>query len=183
MAEQEKLIRAKEYTDKLANGIDPISGVEMPNDTVLNNVRLARYFFYLSGILNELISSEKKHTGNKKLPFAIMRAQIDQIALSDDPIPISEFAKRINAVIDEDRKKFSYRWANEWLIEAGFLGVYEATNKKHPTESGKSLGIFQEERVSSTSGSYMVTLYRREAQQFLLDNLDAILAKQSVSIT
>ena len=183
MTEQEKLIRAKEYADKLANGIDPISGLEMPSDAVLNNVRLARYFFYLSGILNELITSGKKQAGNKKLPFAISRAQIEQIALSDNPVPISGFAKRVNAVIDEGRKKFSYRWANEWLIEAGFLDVYEATNKKFPTESGHSLGIFQEERVTSATGSYMVTLYRKEAQQFLLDNLDAILAKQSIRIT
>ena len=183
MTEQEKLMRAKEYADKLANGIDPISNTEMPSDTVLNNVRLARYFFYLSGILGELILGEKKHSGNKKLPFAITRVQIEQIELSSTPIPISHLAKRINAVIDEGRKKFSYRWANEWLIDAGFLDVNEETGKKFPTEAGGTLGIFQEERTTSNSGSFMVTLYRKEAQQFLLDNLDAMLAKQSLYVS
>ncbi len=183
MTEQEKLMQAKDYAVKLANGIDPISNTEMPDDAVLNNVRFARYFFYLSGVLGKLIDGEKKRSGNKKLPFAITRAQIDQIELSMTPIPISELSKRINAVTDQDCKKFSYRWANEWLIEAGFLDINEVTGKKFPTETGESLGIFQEERGSKTAGSYMVTLYRKEAQQFLLDNLDAVLAKQSLYVS
>ena len=48
MTELEKMERAKMYLDKLANGIDPITDQELPDDTVLNNVRLARCFFYTS---------------------------------------------------------------------------------------------------------------------------------------
>ena len=44
MTELETMQRAKMYLDKLAQGIDPISGQEIPNDSVLNNVRLARCF-------------------------------------------------------------------------------------------------------------------------------------------
>ena len=42
MTELETMQRAKMYLDKLARGIDPISGREIPNDSELNNVRLAR---------------------------------------------------------------------------------------------------------------------------------------------
>ena len=45
MTELEKMQRAKMYLDKLANGIDPISDREMPDDTVLNQVRLSRCLF------------------------------------------------------------------------------------------------------------------------------------------
>ena len=45
MTELETMQRAKMYLDKLAQGIDPISGDEVPEDSVLNNVRLARCFF------------------------------------------------------------------------------------------------------------------------------------------
>ena len=45
MTELETMQRAKMYLDKLAQGIDPISGQEIPNDSVLNNVRLARWLF------------------------------------------------------------------------------------------------------------------------------------------
>lgn len=36
MTELEKMERAKMYLDKLANGIDPITDQELPDDTVLN---------------------------------------------------------------------------------------------------------------------------------------------------
>ena len=57
MTELETMQRAKMYLDKLAQGIDPISGQEIPNDSVLNNVRLARCFFYVSGILDQVIAN------------------------------------------------------------------------------------------------------------------------------
>ena len=51
MTELEIMQRAKMYMEKLAQGIDPISDQEIPEDSVLNNVRLARCFFYVSGVL------------------------------------------------------------------------------------------------------------------------------------
>ena len=47
MTELEKLHKAKLYMDKLANGTDPITGADLPDDTALNNVRLSRCFFYV----------------------------------------------------------------------------------------------------------------------------------------
>ena len=52
MTELETMQRAKMYLDKLAQGIDPITNQEMAEDSVLNNVRLARCFFYASGVLD-----------------------------------------------------------------------------------------------------------------------------------
>ena len=57
MTELEKMQRAKMYLDKLANGIDPISDREMPDDTVLNQVRLSRCLFYVSVILRQVIEN------------------------------------------------------------------------------------------------------------------------------
>ena len=37
MTELEKIRHAKNYLDRLADGIDPISGQAMPEDTVLNS--------------------------------------------------------------------------------------------------------------------------------------------------
>ena len=48
MTELETMQRAKMYLDKLAKGIDPITDQEVPEDSLLNNVRLARCFFYVS---------------------------------------------------------------------------------------------------------------------------------------
>ena len=57
MTELETMQRAKMYLDKLAQGINPITDEEVPEDSVLNNVRLARCFFYVSGVLDQLIAN------------------------------------------------------------------------------------------------------------------------------
>ena len=66
MTELEIMQRAKMYMDKLAQGIDPISGQEVPNDSVLNNVRLARCFFYVSGVLDQVIANGGRVTSGEK---------------------------------------------------------------------------------------------------------------------
>ena len=48
MTELETMQRAKMYLDKLARGIDPITDREMPEDAVLNNVRICRCLHYVS---------------------------------------------------------------------------------------------------------------------------------------
>ena len=57
MTELDILIHAKDYIDKLAQGIDPISGQEVPEDSVINQARLVRCFFYVSGVLQKVIDN------------------------------------------------------------------------------------------------------------------------------
>lgn len=57
MQEMDKLKRARMYMEKLAEGIDPITDMELPSDTVLNNVRLSRCFCYVAGVLGKLIDA------------------------------------------------------------------------------------------------------------------------------
>ena len=45
MPELEKLEYAKDWMDRLAEGVDPTSGEKMSEDNVLNNVDLSRCFF------------------------------------------------------------------------------------------------------------------------------------------
>jgi hypothetical protein len=104
-------------------------------------------------------------------------------SFSDKPIPISEVAKRRNVLKDNEyMKNISHRDFTSWLISVGLL--YEVTRpdgKKHktPTEQGEAMGITVEMRTS-LSGTHPVTVYNKEAQSFLIDNLEAVIAfKQS----
>ena len=78
MTELETMQRAKMYLDKLAQGIDPISGQEIPNDSVLNNVRLARCFFYVSGILDQVIANGGRVISGEK-NFYITQEKISRL--------------------------------------------------------------------------------------------------------
>ena len=61
MTELEKIERAKMYMDKLANGINPIDDTVVPDDDLINNVRLSRCFFFVSDVLRQVIENGGTH--------------------------------------------------------------------------------------------------------------------------
>ena len=97
MTELETLERAKMYMEKLANGINPVDGIPVPDEDVINNVRLSRCFFYVADVLRQVIenggvSPQKKL---KKVPFSLPVEKRSAFVFSTTPIPISEVSKRI----------------------------------------------------------------------------------------
>ena len=99
MTELEIMQRAKVYMDKLAQGIDPISDQEMPEDSVLNNVRLARCFFYVSGVLDQVIANGGNVKKTPKKDFYVTEEELRRIAVSQEPTQITQFVDRIMNVI------------------------------------------------------------------------------------
>ena len=182
MTEIEKIAYAKSFIDKLANGINPIDNKPVPEQDTLNNVRLSRCFFYVSDILRQVIEAggvAHRKSGGGKEPFSITREQLSRFPYSDTPITVSDIAKRINSLIDADNMKtFNYRELTKWLLSIEVLTEQTDFNGKalkRPTEAGKLLGLSLETR-SGAHGDYRVVLYSREAQGFIIDNMEAILA-------
>lgn len=179
MTELETLERAKMYMEKLANGINPIDGSQIPDEEVVNNVRLSRCFSYVADVLRQVIEnggvSQQKR--NKKLPFFLSIDRRSAFAFSNSPLPISEVAKRINDLIeDENMAKLSYRAIRDWLQRIGMLEETlngEGKLTKRPTSQGENMGITLESRMSQ-NGVYFVVVYDLNAQHFIVDNLDAI---------
>ena len=62
MTELETLERAKMYMEKLANGINPIDGSVIPDEDIVNNVRLSRCFFYVSDVLRQVMRRGKRQS-------------------------------------------------------------------------------------------------------------------------
>ena len=188
MTEIEKIAYAKSFIDKLANGINPIDNSTIKDEDVVNNVRLARCFFYVSDILRQIIDNggitpasraeETKTKKNKKQPFYLTPEQAKQFEYSQVPVTASEIFKRIIAVgPQEGVKKFPKGNLTKWLLS---LGLIEETTlsfgqkMKKPTSSGEEIGISMEERQGQY-GIYYVMLYNTDAQHFILDNIDAVL--------
>lgn len=178
MTELEILQRAKMYMDQLAQGIDPISMQEMPHDSVLNNVRLARCFFYVSGVLDQVIRNGGQVSNSRKGEFTITPEQLSRVQLSPTPVRITEFADvLLQAVGDPSMKRLNAVKVTNWLVEKGFLTketTPDGKSRRVPTAAGISLGMSSQIR-QSPDGEYLAIYYDVNAQQFLLDNLYAIL--------
>lgn len=182
MNQLELVKRAKGYIDALANGIDPFSGRELPNDAVLNQPHMIRCFFYVSDILRQVMENGGQVGGKKvfgrKAPFTLSLEQRRSVPFSETPLPISKFTDRLNGMIDLDAmKRLPATAVTDWLVEKGFLAVTERPDSRRaklPTPQGEGIGLSVETRQGA-GGPYTVVLYNEAAQHFVIDNLDDIL--------
>ena len=181
MTELETMRRAKAYMDKLAQGIDPVTGREVPGDSVLNDVRLARCFFYVSDVLGHAIARGGAVGGRQKLaPFSITAEQLARVPVTQEPVRISQLVERISmAVGDPQMRKLSTTVVTDWLMAKGFLEKQTGPDGKGsrvPTQNGLMIGLSIQTRMGQY-GEYRAVLYNPAAQQFVLDHLMDILAE------
>jgi hypothetical protein len=179
MTELEMMQRAKMYMDNLAQGIDPISNQELPEDTVLNNVRLARCFFYVSGLLGKVIDNGGVIGGKPQLqPFSVSPEQLARITPSPEPVRITQLIEMISAVADGSQmKKLNTTVITNWLLEKGFLEKTvgpDGKSRRLPTQLGIQIGLSTQTRQGQY-GDYQAVFYDMGAQQFVLDNLESML--------
>ncbi len=176
MTDLEIMQRAKMYIEKMANGINPLTDENIAEDDILNNVKISRCLFYVSGVLNDVINNGGKvvSTGSKsnKRPFAITEKELSGFKYSQTPIALSEIAKRINDLVDTtSMKKVSYKNLADIMISDGYLQevtVGDRTHKK-PTLEGLDLGMCIDYRTRSDSQTYEVILYNLDAQHAVIE--------------
>lgn len=175
MTELETMQRAKMYMDKLAQGIDPISNQEIADDSVLNNVRLARCFFYVSDVLGKVIANGGVVGQNTKtLEFSITPEQLSFVHIFDYPIRITEFTDALlKAANNSEMKKPNVVRITDWLISRGLmikeLGP-DVKSRRVPTDRGLQMGMSTRLR-QSRDGDYLAVYYDRDMQVFLLNNV------------
>lgn len=177
--ELEIMMHAKDYLDKLANGINPLTDEALPKTDIVNQVRISRCLFFVSDVLRQVIEKGglKKTPKAVKVPFVLSAEQLSRFQLFEQPIFISAITERINSLIEnEDMRRLSHRSITTFLEREGFLVQYrdsQGKTKREPTDRGIGLGISTEERTS-LRGDYKVVLYDKKAQQFILDHMDQI---------
>lgn len=180
MTEAETMQRAKMYIDKLAKGINPLDDSVIPEGDIINNVRLSRCLFYVSDILGKVIENGGINPPKKpkKKSFNISFEQIQRFQFSDAGMQISKIAEMINALVNNpDMKKLTHGNITQWLVSIDMLRIEKTSdghNSKRPTDSGREIGIYTEEKTG-VNGPYTAVVYNRTAQQFIVDNIDAII--------
>lgn len=175
MTELETMQRAKMYMDKLARGIDPITDQEIPADSVLNQVRLARCFYYVSDVLGKVIDNGGNvGAAPKPQPFAITPEQLSTVQLSCEPVRITQLVDIIAAAVNDPRmKKLSTTVITNWLLDKGFLEKQispDGKSRRVPTSGGMAIGLSTEIRQGQY-GEYQAVFYNMNAQRFVLDHL------------
>ena len=195
MEKVELIERAKLYLKLLSDGVHPVTGREIPNDSAFMDEKVKRCFDFISQVLDEYIglsekieqleSEKEKNTVvvAKKQEFAISREQCDSIKLSKEPITVLSFMKNINSVIDADTmEKMTSTRLNKWLSQRGLLTtskvqtVVQRTVYK-PSEFATRLGIMEDAVVDKKSGEVKPQIKLGEsAQLFIIANLEEILA-------
>lgn len=181
MTELEIMQRAKIYMDKLAQGIDPITDQEVPEDSVVNHVRLARCFFFVSDVLDQVIVNGGVIGGKpKSQAFTISLEQLSKVKISKEPIRVTQFVDRISAATENKQKKLKTTVITDWLVEKGFLEKRIGPDGKSvriPTQNGLRIGLSVQTRQGK-HGEYQAVLYNEAAQQFALDHLVTMLTER-----
>lgn len=191
---------AQMYMDMLSNGIDPISGLPVPEDSTLQQERLKKCFGFVSDILNEVIQNEgvvlltEKQTeptvtnvdSNTALnvpesAITITPQQIQCIEITNAPILPSAFVKKIGCAVDADiKKKLTLARINKWLLKRGYLAdtkVATIVNKtvKVATPLAAQIGVVEHLVVDKKTGEAKPQLFfTRDAQEFILQNINTI---------
>lgn len=205
MDERSTTERAKTYIDALARGIDPLTGHTLPEGDIVNNMRISRCLFYVSGILARVLEQGFPQAGEaapaesaplaeetphaeetplagdaprrraKKAAFFLTDSQRSTLAACEDSLFARDIAAQLSRFADENKTRgFAAAWISAWLTAEGFMEQTE--QGKRATELGAELGIETLQREHADGTPYLVNKYNTQAQQFILDNFDVIVA-------
>ena len=61
MTELETIARAQMYLENLANGVNPLTGEEVADSDVVNNVRISRCLFFTADLLKKIVDNKGKY--------------------------------------------------------------------------------------------------------------------------
>lgn len=183
MTELEKIAYAKGFIDKLANGINPIDDTQISENEVVNNIRISRCLFFVSDILRQVLEMREnalpKAKKTKSPDFFISTDQIQSYQYTKEPITATAIARKISFLKqDENMKNLSYRQIEDFLLSLNLLCYNEDGARPHkiPTAEGQKMGISVETRRTIYGREYMATCYNAAAQEFIIDNIEAVLA-------
>lgn len=179
MTELETMQRAKTYIDKLANGIDPLTDEVINDDSVINNVRISRCLFYVSGVIQGVIDNGgviSNSRGANVIPFSLSAEERAKIEVTEEPVGITKVTKRINDVIRRGMKRMQPKYVSDWLVANGYLEeiIVSGKTNKIATPKGESIGIDTIDIVTVEGRPYKKNIYDANAQRFIILNLDEI---------
>ena len=195
MEKIELIERAKMYLKLLGDGVHPVTGDAISEDSAFMDEKVKKCFSFISQVLDEYVElsekvekleKEKEKTTivvPKKQDFSITQEQSDNIKLSKEPITVLSFMKNINSVIDSDSmEKLTSTRINKWLSKRGLVTTEKVQTMisktvYKPSDFAMKIGIVEEEIVDKKSGEVKAQIKLGEsAQLFIIENLEEIIS-------
>lgn len=173
----EKLIESKRIIQALANGVNPINGEQIREESFLNDPTIIRPLFFLSQYLDKETKSHRT-TNKKPKHFNITLDEKNKVILPEGKVGVNEFAYAVNAVIDTTRsKKLNGAAINRKLKLLGILSEgknIEGQTRTMINEKSEGYGI---ESVTKfyNDREYQQVVFNEAGKKFLLDNIEKIM--------
>ena len=159
--EPEVLKRAEMIMKKLSVGVDPFTDKKTDGGDTVRKPRISKCLEYTAFVLS--------HTTLIKEPYKVEETELDRIVYSDDAVCLSEFAGRLNSIIDSNTmNKVDEEQIVSYLVGIQFLNVTE--NGFEPAKMGMQLGL-----SSDRSGEIMLN---KTMQKLVVRNMENITKKQ-----
>ena len=175
MIDEEKIVTAKVWIEKLANGINPLNDELVKEDDIINNVHISRCLFYVAELLSDVKAGTTAEKKSRK-KFFLSAKDAANISISK-PNGIANFVKLVNGYIPDDMKALSAVQVIKWLRHEGLMQEVQKEDGHKtnlPTEKGNSLGINIEIQRNPDGLNYQRVVYSVNAQRFLLNNIESI---------
>ena len=114
-----------------------------------------------------------------KEKFHLTETQIGSFAVDESPLPVSEIARRLNALLPEGSniEQLYFKKIRDWFVAQGMLEERKSvvgTVSFSPTEQGIAAGILVDKRIGKNGEEYEAVLYNAAAQKLVLDHVNEL---------
>jgi hypothetical protein len=174
----EKMQKAREVLQKMANGINPVSGQTIEKEHFLQDPRIIRCMFFIADVLKRQID-ETIYRERRPTIFSITAEEKERIEFPAGKIGVNEFSRCVNHVIDISRsKKLTGVELNKRLKKMGLLNEEKTPDgRTRTTLDVQSAGHgFETGRKTYNGHEYEMVLFNDQGKRYLLDNLEIIMA-------
>lgn len=167
---------------RIADGKDPITGLDAPKESVINDTNVIRCMFFIKEVLeavkkNDYCVGKQPKREKADLPYAPKEAIAPFVYQGEKTI--TKVVEQINSLFDQTKyKKIGYAVITTSLKLNGYLEEQRDENGKIisvASEKGSAIGMRSESRTSMYGKPYMATIYGRQAQEFIVKNLEKII--------
>ena len=185
-----KLETAVLYLQRITEGRNPVNNMPAEEDAIINNPNVLRCMYFVKEIMEEVLRNDgyigRKPKAKKEKEADKLDFPVDCLAKFEyaDYKSISRLTDQLNSYIDASKyKKISFRPIRQWLIDNGYLEEVpnEATGRRDviATPKGLAMEIRNEESADTNGNKSRYAKYGKKAQEFIVANMDKILAKNS----